>query len=889
MRKIRWHERLFRAMLRLFPSEFRADFGESMAEDFRDQHADAAATRGRAVAHLWMRTMADLLRRAPAEHLDVIGRDVSYAARLLARRPGFAAITVATLAIGIGLNSAVFSLTNAILLRPLPIPDSRRLVRLFDVEPAPSREVGDVSAPDFIDWRARARSLDGVALIGGTLSTFSGDGDPEQVRAMTVTEDFFRLLGATPALGRLFTAADFEPLKARFARDAAAAARVVGGQVVLLAGSDAPGVVVLGHDLWTRRYAARRDIVGRMVTMGGRRVEVIGVLPPEFTFRDIPGWGTAECWMPAAADPRSRDARYLSAIGRLAPGVTRAAAQAELDVIARQLAAAHPESNQDRGVRLVPLVEAQTRSVRTQLWLLFGAAACVLLIACANLANLLLAHASGRRRELATRVALGATRGRLVRQTMTESVVIALAGGVAGAMIAAWALPTLVALAPHGVPRLAEVRTDRWMFAFAACASIAVGCVCGLASALSIDRASPHPGELRTAGYAGGHHGQRLRRVLIVAELSLALMLVVASGLLVRTLRALEAQELGFDPHHVVSIGLAPDIRKYRQLGTLARQQYDFVARLRSVPDVVAAGVGSRPLGGSGISTLARGREGSAHRVSVDVVSDGFLEALGIPLVAGRFVAATDVAGAPRVCLVNVAAARLLTGKADPVGETLAIGEKEAQIVGVVADTRRGELETAPEAAVYLSLLQPSPFSINNVLVRTRGNPRDVLPIARAALRQLDADQPLTRVTTLDERLDEMLAPRRFLLRLIGSFSAIALALAMIGVYGVISEAVARRVPEIGVRMALGAAPADIRRQFVAEGTRLAALGTIAGVIGALGLRHSMATVVFGVATADAATYAGACVCLIAAAAAACAIPAARAAALDPVSALRRN
>jgi putative ABC transport system permease protein len=888
MRTRPWHERLFRALLRLFPAEFRADFGDAMAEDFHDQHADAASARG--TARLWLRTAVDLFRRAPAEHLDVIRRDVSYAVRLLARRPGFAAITIGTLAIGIGLNSAVFSLTNAILLRPLPIPDSDRLVRLFDVGPAPLREAGAVSAPDFIDWRARAHSADGMALIGGTAVTLTGDGDPEQVRAMTVTEDFFSVLGAAPALGRLFTTADYAPLNARFAQAAAPADTVVvAGQVLQRAGAAAPGVVVLGHDLWTRRYGARPDIVGQLVTMSGRRVEVIGVLPAAFAFRDIPGWGTADCWIPAAADPRSRKARYLSAIARIAPGVTIETAQAELDVIARQLAVAYPESNQDRGARLVPLVDAQTGSVRSQLGLLFGAAVCVLLIACANTANLLLAHGSGRRAELATRLALGATRGQLVRQTMTESLVIALAGGIAGATVAAWALPALIALAPHGVPRLEEVRTDRWMFAFAACASIAIGCACGVAAALSIDRANPDPGELRTAGRAGGRHGQRLRRVLIVAELSLALMLVVASGLLVRTLRALEAQELGFDPHHVVSIGLAPDIRKYRAPGSLSRFQSELVARLRSVPDVVAVGIGARPLGGGGIAMTVRARDGTRVPVSVDVVSEGFLEALGIPLVAGRFIDATDVDGAPRICLVNAAAARLLTGKTAPLGEPITMDRDEVRIVGVVADTRREELETAPGAAIYLSALQPSPFSVNNVLVRTKGNPRDVLPAARAVMRQLDPDQPLTRVTTLDERLAELLAPRRFLLRLVGFFSAIALVLAMIGVYGVMSEAVGRRVPEIGVRMALGAAPADIRKQFVAQGTRLAALGVIVGVIGALGLRQGMATLVFGVATTDVPTYAAACLCLLAAATAACAIPAARAAALDPVAALRRN
>jgi putative ABC transport system permease protein len=525
------------------------------------------------------------------------------------------------------------------------------------------------------------------------------------------------------------------------------------------------------------------------------------------------------------------------------------------------------------------------------LWLLLGAAACVLLIGCANVANLLLAHASGRRLELATRLALGASRAHLVRQTLTESLFISLAGGAAGFALATWALPALVALAPAGTPRLNEIAVDWRMLAFAVVASIVVGLACGLAVVLSMDRVNPQGSGLRPSGADSAHHGRRFRQGLIVAEIALALMLVVAAGLLVRTLRVLGAQELGFNPRNVISVGLALDFAKYNpRNGAVGQFEADLLQRLTAAPGVVAAGIGSRPLGGGAAGNVVRAQGSDQdHGVGVDVVSPGFLEALGATLIRGRFVQATDAAGAPRVALVNVSAARAIWGDSDPVGRTIVMDESPLQVIGVVGDIRRLNLELPAAPAIYLSHLQPASIIVNNLLVRTAGDPREVLPAVRAVMRQLDPDQPLTRIATLEERIDEILAPRRFMLRLIGLFSILALGLAMLGVYGVMAESVAQRVPEIGIRVALGATPAAIRHLVIAQGGWMVVLGLAGGIAGALALRKAMATLVFGVPTTDPIAYAVACVCLAAATIAACAIPANRAASMDPVKALRQE
>lgn len=875
MRRPPLHARLFGALLRMFPSEFRGDFGDQMADDFRDQREEALKTGRRSGIRLWIRTVVDAVHRAPREHLDVLRRDAGYAVRLLRRRPGLAASALLTLAIGIGLNTAVFSLVSGVLWRSLPLPESGRLIRLFQTDgPDPAHDTTSVSPANFIDLKDAARSLDGLASLKPFDQTLIDNGDPEQVATLGVSKDFFRIVPVRPVLGRLFNDADF-----------AAMTRQIETRLKQYM-TPVPATVVLSYDLWQRRFQGSPDVIGKTVRLGTAAVEIVGVMDPGFTYpyayaRSI------DCWLPDVPDPVQRRARTLMVLGRLAPGATLADARAEFDVMAIGLASAYPDANKGRGIYVEPLLESVTAGVRTQMWFLVGAAACVLLIVCANVANLLLAHTSGRRLELATRVALGASRGHLVRQGLTEGLLLSAAGGLAGALLAYWAVPALVSLAPATIPRLNEVSVDGGVLAFAAAVSIVVGLACGLGSSLSIDRRNP-TGALRTAGVDGGGQGRRFRQVLTVAEIAIALLLVIAAGLLVRTMRVVGSLELGFNPSKVIAVGLTPNVEKYPGAAKAAYES-ELIARVRTLPGVVAAGIGSRPLGGGGMATRAGfppDHQAKDWVIAVDAVSPGYLEALGAHLAAGRFFEERDKAGTLGVALVNQAALKKFWPNGNAIGQTV-MTDEPLHIVGVVSDVRRVDLEEDPRPTLYIPSAQTHTFWTNNMLVRTSGDPRAALPAIRAVMRQVDGEQALTRIQTLDERIAEATAPRRYILWLVGLFSAMALGLAVIGIYAVVAESVAQRVPEIGVRMALGASAADVMGLVLRQGAWMIGLGLAAGGIAAVALNKIMAGLVFRVPTTDPVAYGAACVCLAVVTLAACAIPARRAARVDPVLALR--
>ena len=822
----------------------------------------------------WWQTFTGLFRLAPREHLGVLRRDVGYTWRLLRRRPAFALSTILTLAVGIGLNTAVFSVVHGILLQRLPMPESERLVRLYEV--SPEQKEDSVSGENFLDWRAQSRTLDGLALIASASGTLTGDGPPEELRGMAVSEDFFRMIGAAPLHGRLFGDADYEAVRA---------ARAGNSRI-----SPSPTVAVLSQELWTRRFSARPDVIGKTIHLSGKPVEIIGVVrdpvDPHFF-----GSESGEYWVPGGAPIGvRRRARFLDAIGRLAPGVTLEQSQSELDVIANALAVQYPEANKGWTLRATPLLKDTSASVRKQLWFLFGAAACVLIIACANVANLVLAHAAGRRHELATRVALGASRRALVRQSLTEGLVLGLVGGLGGFLLAFGAIPALVALAPPDTPRLAEIAVNGRVFAFTSVMSIVAGLACGLAACLSLDRANPKRA-FRQAGADTAARGRPFRYVLTVTQVALALMLTVASGLLVRTMRAVEGLELGFQPDHVLAIGLSPDYKKYGGLPGVHQFSARLLDRMKSHPGIVAAGVGSRPLGGGGASTVVRVSGGSPDgiRAGMDATSPGYFTALGLSLTAGRLFTDADDQHAPAAAILNERAVRDLAMGDSPVGRTVEVDTASMQVVGVVADTRRGALEAEPPPAIYFPFLQSTRMSTGQLLIRTNGDPLAIVGDVRNIVAELDPDLALTRIQTLEDRLDESLAPRRFILRLVGLFSLLALGLAMIGLYGVIAESVAQRVPEIGVRMALGAAPSDILRLVMTQGGWMVAIGVALGIGGAIALRDSMASFVFGVPTSDPLSFAVAALSLVVATLIACLVPARRAAAVDPVIALRQD
>ena len=866
------HDRLFRLLLRLFPSEFRGDFGDDMRADFTDQRRDVEG-RPREMRRLWIATAVDILRRAPREHLDVLTRDVVHGVRLLRRHPVPAVTAILSLAIGIGLNSAVFSVVSGVLWRGLPFPDGDRLVVVNEFKPS-SASPYFIASPTFVEIQRQANALEQVAVARLHGFNIVDPIEPAQVGCSAVSERFFDALRVVPMLGRPFTSTDYASSIAHWTNQQAGKPRF----------NPVPHVMILNHDTWQRRFRGDADIVGKRVRLSdGEQIEIVGVMGPEMDGlgRVTPG----ECWIPEAPDP-VQTAGTLTLFARVRPGRSIDEANAELKVISDRLPAS-PYSNERGTLRARSVLHSLTDRVRTQLTFLFGAVVCVLLVTCANVVNLFLAHAAGRRDEMATRVALGASRGRLVRQTLTESLLVSSLGGACGFALAWWGVPALVALAPADVPRLKEIHVDWLTFAFTAVTSCAVGTLCGML-ALMPTRYVPRAvfGAIRGSF---NPRASRFRQGLTVFEIALALMLAVAATLMVRTVRALSAIELGFDPSHVVVADLSLGFTRGRESG---RQfQMDVIERVKALPGVRAAGIGGGPLSGGGMFMGDVEVPGDARRFNmrVDAVSPGYFEALGSRLVAGRFFEARDAdAGGPEVILVNETAVREMWGGASPIGKSIFINKTEAlQVIGVVADSRGGSLEEPPEPAMYQLSIQSRNFGAGTMLIRVDGDPQALVPQVRAIIRSLSRNQPFRGVTPMQERIDRSMAPKLFALRLIGLFSVIGLVLAVVGVYGVLAEFVAQRVPEIGVRMAFGATASHVLRLIIGQGLRLVIAGVILGVGGAVLLRDAMKTMVYSVGTLDPLAYAVASLFLVIATIAACSIPARRASRLDPAVALR--
>ena len=866
-------ERLFRALLRAFPAEFRGDYGDQMTDDFRDQQADVVARNRRAGQwRLWMRTIVGVMNRAPREHLDILRRDAAYALRQLRRRPAITLGAVVTLAVGLGLNTAVFGLASTILWRSLPFPEPDRLVVIHEISVDGSREGTSVSATNFADWETRSRTLEAMTLVGRTTQTLLGAGDPELLIGRRVSRGFFRVLPIQLERGRAFTDQDYAPLEAT-------AAGPITDRV-----TPEPGVAIISHDLWQRRFSGSADAVGRTVRFGKTSVEIIGVLPRGFEF---PGAEEAEFWQPMVPENAGRRARYLSAFGKLAAGVALPQARHEFDAISADLAQLYPRANQGFRIRLTEWRDDVAGPMRGYLWLLLGAATTVLLIACASIGNLLLAQASGRRLEFATRSALGASRASLVRQMLTEALVFAALGGVFALLLAFWALPVLTRLAPADTPRLREIRVDGLVVAFTAASSIAVGLLCGVLASIAAATSAQSIRHGTGADVRGP--ARRFRAALTVMQIALALSLAVGTGLLTRTLRAVAALDLGFSPSNVLSIGLTPTGPQYSNVGVKTQFESELETRARALPGVIAAGIGSRPLGGGSFLNTFTIVDNPPRTVdaSVDVVGPGYLEALSARLSAGRFITTGDTATGPLVAVINRAAALGWWPGSDPLGRMLTTDEKRLQVVGVVEDVRRNNLEAEPSPTVYLATAQSPNFWTNNLLIRTSSDARAILPAVREIMRSIDRDQALARITTLEDSLREATAPRRNLLSLVGVFSAMALLLAVIGIYSVVAESFAQRIPEIGVRMALGATKTNVIVLIVRHGMWLIVAGTLLGLAAAMAFNRVMSAFVFRVATTDPAAYLAAVLCVAAAALAACLLPATRAARVDPVVALR--
>ena len=797
-------------------------------------------------------------------------QDVRFGLRVLRKRPGFTAVALAVLALGVGANTAIFSVVNAVLLRPLPYPGAERVIAFSGVNPQKGITDSNLSAPDFAEWKAQGRAFEALALYAAGSANMTGGDEPERVAVAYVGPDFFRVLGVSAARGRALLAEDDEEGR--------------------------EPVAVISHGLWVRRFGADPAAVGRQLELGGRRLEVVGVMPAGLDFPQ-----RAEVWSPLQLDvpKQPRDNRAFSVVGRLREGVPLEAAQAELDAVASRLAQEYPPTNAGWGVRLYTLKERLVGRLKTTLFILLAGVGLLLLIACANVANLLLARAAGRRREVALRLALGAGRLRIARQMLTESVLLGLAGGALGAALSVWLTDLLVALAPADTPRLAEAAPDWRVLLFAAGASVLTGVLFGVAPAVQAARYDLHE-SLKEGGRGIAGSRSRLRSSLVVAEVALSLLLLAGAGLLVKSFTRLQAVDPGFDPAGAVTMRISLPGARYKEPARKAEFYAALMERVESLPGVESAGATvSLPLGGSNYS-VGRGfiRDGrpatpeEAANAAYAVVTPGYFRAMRIPLRAGRAFDERDGADSAKVVVVNESFARKAFAGEDPLGKRIHIWRDEKftrEIVGVVGDTRPQSLDAGEAPQMYVPHKQDASWGGLSVVARARGgaDPESLVPALREEVRALDRELPAYDVKTLGRVVADSTAYRRLTMFLMAGFAAAALLLAGVGLYGVISYSVAQRTHEIGVRLALGAQRGDVLRLVVRQGMLLTLAGLAAGVACAFALTRLMSGLLYEVSATDPAVYALVSLLLAAVAFLASYVPARRATRVDPMEALR--
>jgi putative ABC transport system permease protein len=791
-------------------------------------------------------------------------RDLRFAVRSLAQRPGFTLVASLALALGIGANTAIFTVVNAALLRPLSYAEAERVVVVHaTLRPSPVEQA--MSGGDFVDLRAQARSFSGMSAFRNAGFNLTGGDMVERVDGAVVSPDFFEVLGARPLVGRPFTAS------------------AQGG----------PREAMLGESLWRRRYSAWPGIVGQTITLNGEPFLVAGVMPSEVRHPDaVQLWVTPRQMVPEhplrpmADMSANRESQYLDVIARLRPGVDLARAQAEVSTLARRLEQLYPDDDTGRGVKLTLLREDAIGSLRPTLLVLAGAVAFILLIACANVANLMLARAVGRAHEVAIRLALGATRARLFRLFLGESLVLAAAGGGLGLLLALWIAPALAALGPRALAP-AALRLDARVLAFTAGLALATALVFGVVPALQ----SGAPAEaLKEAGRTGtgGIHRARLRSALVVVEVALALVLLIGAGLLLRSFARLQRVDPGFEPAGVMTADLWLPAGKYPEKAQQAAFFREVVRRVSSAAGVEAAGNVSRLPLSRGNSTRSLQPLGSPDKnVDADyrLASPGYFGALRIPLRAGRGLTQADLQAGARVALVNEAFARQMWPDGSVLGKQIVLtaDAKPIEVVGVIGNVRHLGLDSAPRPEVYLPEgLEPWPFM--TLAVRGHG---DLAALVRTEVAAVDRDQAITRLESMEQRMADSLAPRRFGVLLVGALAAVALVLAITGIYGVMAYSVAQRTRELGIRLALGATPGAVLGLVLGQAMRLVTAGVVLGVLAALPLGRVLRTLLYGVSATDPVTFAALAALLSATAAAATLVAAWRATSVDPALALR--
>jgi predicted permease len=815
--------------------------------------------------------------------METLFQDLRYGLRMLVKSPGFTAVAVATLALGIGANTALFSVINGVLLSPLPFPQPDQLVALH--ENKPNFEGGSVSYPNFRDWQRDNRAFSSLALARPAAFSLTGVGDAEQVTGEFVSADFFSVLGVKPVIGRTF-AEDEEPVGA--------------GPVALISAG-----------LWRRKFSSAPDILGKSITLDARDYTIVGVIPADFHLV-IPGFSDSQVYAPIGqwSNPLllNRGAGLgFHGIGRLKPGVTIEQAQTDMAGVTRSLAEAFPDADKGISAKLTPLKQQMIGHVGNVLLVLLAAVGFVLLIACVNVANLMLARATSRTREFAVRAALGASQARVVRQLLTESILLSLIGGVLGLLLAAWGTRAALAVLPAALPRAEQVGLDAHVLIFTVGISLLAGVLFGLTPALKTSQPDLHE-TLKQGGRGAGGTRHRMQSVFVVAEMALALVLLIGAGLTIRSLVKLWSVDPGFNPHNVLTFGLSlPPSLMQAKPDAIRAAFHEFDDRLTSVPGIQAVSQtwGAVPLSGDDEQLFwLEGQPKPANQNDMNwaidyIVEPGYLKAMGIPLLHGRFFTVHDDEHSPAVVVVDEVFAQKYFPHQNPVGKriNLASSNQLAEIIGVVGHVKQWGLASDDQQSLrsdlYIPCMQmPDDFiamtpSSSAVLLRSQANSPGLLDSIRHINAQMSNQQVIFGVQTMDSLISDSMASRRFSMILLAVFAVLALLLASVGIYGVISYIVSQRTNEIGVRMALGAQQGDILLLILGRGGRLAALGVAIGLAVALALTRLMASLLYGVGATDPPTFAAVAVLLTMVGLAACYIPARRAAKVDPMVALR--
>ena len=837
----------------------------TMARDLR--RADGAHARPRMERAI--STIQEIRQPTPGalKMLADLLTDARYAVRQLIKTPGFTVVAVLTLAFGIGASSAIFSVVNTVMLKPLPYPEAERIVRVFEVVPQYGRFA--VAPASFLDWRQQNTVFERIAAYAPGTDTFVGQEGPERIPLAAVSWDTFELLGTAPALGRSFREDEGLP--------------------------DRNAVIVISHGMWQRRFGSDPGVLGQTISLSGSPVTVLGVMPPDFYFpnREI------EFWRPIAFNPAdaTRGGHYLAVIARLKPGVSTEQADAEMKTIAERLALQYPDSSANESAETIALQELIVGPIRPLLFTLLAAVGVVVLIACANVANLLLVRASVREKEIAIRVALGAGRRRIVMQMLAESLVLALAGGGLGVLLAYLAIEPIRALGVDSIPRVSELALDRTVLLFTVLVSLATGVIFGLAPAWQAGRGGPGA-VLKEGGRSStGSGGRWMRNALLVTEVALSIVLLVGASLLIRSFAKLTSVDPGFEADRVLAFRVALPPGAYPEEHNRIAFYDRLTERLRTLPGVEAAGmVQQLPMrGGYVLSFEIQGRPpaspGEELSANHRVVSPDYFATMGVPLLRGRALSARDAETAPMVAVVDQAFVQRHFPDEDPIGRGIDIGNGTDgfyEIVGIVGDVRHGGLDATAAPTMYVPYKQDV-FSSMWMVVRTAGEPSSMAGAARQAVRDVDSALPAFSIMPLTDVIGESVAERRFAMLLLGIFALVALFLAAVGLYGVVAYSVNQRTQEIGLRMAIGAEPGDVLRMVIGGGMKLATIGVVIGIAGALALASLIASMLYGVTAFDPVSYVVTATVLLVVAALACWIPARRAMRVDPLVALRQE